>query len=73
MKLYLLATNIGGYDSYDGHVIAAESEHEARLFAIEEAAEEGVKAWNTENSSIKIIADHTNEPAGIILSSFNGG
>jgi hypothetical protein len=73
MKLYLITTYVRGYDCYRGHVIAAETEHDVRLLAIDEAADEGVKAWDTEHATCEVIAEATSQPKGIILSDFNAG
>ena len=75
MNLYLLQRieddgNI--YDCYDGHVIRANSEAEARLMASKVSADEGSNTWLEPSSStcIEIIPDGKVE---IILSDFHAG
>jgi hypothetical protein len=76
MKLYLLA-NLGDvdYDSFDGFVVAASSEEEARSFANERPSDEGAIWQNEEKSSCSLIASSVAEGVakGIILASYNAG
>lgn len=77
MNIYLLKRdNKVGYDEYDGFVIAANTEDEARQMAAEEAADEGKNIWLSPVSDdvrvVKIgINDYPNPE--IILDSFNAG
>jgi len=70
MKLWLLQANkMVGYDSYDAHVIAAETEFEARALA--PCGDEG-RIWNTEGASCEELLAEDLIP-GVIISSFNAG
>ena len=62
------------WDCYDGHVIAADSEFEARSFAARNHGDEGAASWMTANSKIVLIGTAAPEVmAGLVLSSFNAG
>ena len=72
LKLWYIAIESYGYDSYDGHVIWASSEESAREFAAQQAADEGAECWRDPKQSACV---EVKQPitAGILLSSFNAG
>ena len=72
MYIYLLETEEGGWDSYDGHVVIAHSEDEARRIC--PIADEGGVWTERKLSTCKIIGSTIiyDEPT-VILSSFNAG
>lgn len=75
-KIYLV--DRGGpskavYDTYNHHVIVANSPAQAREFAMEIAADEGEQSWI--ESKVTVIGtpnDKFSKP-GIVLSDFNAG
>lgn len=71
MKVYLL-TRIGkiGYDEYDGKVIVAENEDEARIIANIRTGDEG-KIW--EDPTKVVIVEVNAKYTSIVLTSFNAG
>ncbi len=76
MKLWLVSRNDEDmiYDAYDGHVIAAESEEEARAFAAQGAADEGKEVWSDgEKVKCELIGETLGADKGVVLSSFNAG
>ena len=74
-KLYLLKRmDRVGYDEFDGFVISADTETEARDFAIQEAADEGDEVWSSQlDVSCTLLALNTKHDKGIVLGSFNAG
>jgi len=71
MNLYLLTTDWQGYDTIDGFVIAASGEHEARVVASENHADEGFEIW-LEEADCEHVGT-TDRDAGIVLRAFNAG
>lgn len=77
MNLYILdrldADDTGvTYDAYDGHVIRAESESDARRLASECRGDEGPDVWlDPSRSSCMVLA--ADGPPGVILSDFHAG
>ena len=74
-KLYLLKRmDSVGYDEYDGFVVAADTETEARDFAAKESADEGAGVWNSQlDCSCTLLALSSKHSKGIVLGSFNAG
>lgn len=71
-KLYLLKRiNRLGYDEYDGFLISADSESEARSLC--KYADEGDIWGDSSEVSCKEVAPYTEEPKGIVLERFNAG
>jgi len=77
MKIYLIKTKKEeaevGYDEYDGHVIVANTEQEAR--ALCPNGDEGKATWDSsEYSTCEELGETTkfNEPS-VLLSSYNAG
>lgn len=70
-KLWVLKRDptVVGYDEYDGFVICAASEDEARTIAAKHAADEGMASW----IACPVCVEISTERAGVILSSFNAG
>jgi hypothetical protein len=85
MFIYLLTCNLGGYDSFNGHIVIAESEEEARSFCrcgdeCKEKYRSGYNenhdcVWRDPNQSTceKIGTAEYNQDKGVVLSSFNAG
>ncbi len=72
MKIYLLkAVNRVGYDEYDGFVVAAENETEARQIANDNSADD-CRIWN---DPLKVRCERLKHTLakGLILGSFNAG
>lgn len=85
-NLYLLKTELGSYDAYDGFVIAAQTEKEARSIAQHNKADENCKwdkntrsyidldTWiKPELSTCELLAKDSTVQTGLILGSFNAG
>ena len=72
MKLWILTRiNPDGYDVYNGHVIRAKTEYDARQMANQKAADEG-RIWHS--SALATCTElAANGPEGIQLSDFNAG
>lgn len=77
LQLWLLEANEWhGYDTYQGFVICAETEAEARLVASNKAADEGPSVWtDPKHSTAEVIAYTTcyahDDP--IVLADFHAG
>lgn len=61
----------GGYDSYDGHVVRAETPEKAVELCKAIAGDEGADAYSTEECTI--LASNVEGAEEIVLSSFNAG
>ena len=77
MKVWHLWARVNtSYDSYDGFVVIAETETEARRYAQKKIADEkDIDAYfwlNSDCSSCTYLAQ-TNHAEGIVLASFNAG
>lgn len=73
MKIYTIEHGQGGWDSFHGHVIVANSEQEVRDIAKEKSADEGEEVWDT--ADVLECGDYTcdrKEPF-VLLSDFNAG
>jgi hypothetical protein len=70
-KIYLIVTDEGGYDSYDGHVVIADSPKEARGMCVI-GYQQKDSFTNVKLSKLKRIGS-SNQKKGIVLSSFNAG
>ncbi len=75
MKIFLLQIKedaYGGYDSFDSHVVIADTEDRARLMC--PSGDEGKMAWqNPEASTCSIIGECSEEKMYVVISSFNAG
>jgi len=72
MAIYLLVrTDHTGYDEYDGRVICADSETQARAIANESVGNEG-RMWDDLNRVTCEMVDPDGE-CGEVLASFNAG
>lgn len=74
MNLYILTRNIDivGYDEYDGKVVAAPTEEDARRIANWDTGDEG-RIWADCDAVICRKVDLKNESQGVLLASFNAG
>ena len=70
MKVYLVTIEYRDYDCFDGHVVRASSEAEAREFCAKEAADEGPEVWLNKSKVEELTGEGE---VGLILSSFNAG
>jgi hypothetical protein len=73
-NIYLIETtkeSDGGYDSYDGHVVVAKTELDARVMC-PTGDQHNDDFINPKYSTIKKVGV-TNEEVGVLLSSFNAG
>lgn len=69
MKLFLLQGDPGVYDSYNGHLVRARNEQEARDLCT--YADEGPDWWQSDKIDVtEILMDG---PSTVILSSFRAG
>ena len=69
MKLWLIKTEEYGYDDFDGFVIRAETEKQARDLALKES-NQSVFADASRSSCVEIFAEGNSE---IVLGSYNAG
>ena len=74
MRIYKISHEEYSYDSYNGHVIVANTKDEVRDLAMSICANEGKDIW-IEAGIIKIYGEYTGEHKVpfIIMSSFNAG
>ena len=75
MKIYSIAIEHQGYDTYDAHIIVANNEREVIQLAQESPGDEGKRIWE-EKALIRVEGDFTgnqNQKPFIMLSSFNAG
>ncbi len=76
MNLYLLTqTDNRGYDTYDGLVVAAEDEQQAKLIT-PEYGDFGYRAWadSPQSVTVKYLGEAKEDTQqGVILASFNAG
>ncbi len=77
MKLYLISQNVNNdYDTYDGFVVCAENEDEARSIHPLDGSESNYGSWVKKAAHIKVKylgEAKKGMKAGEILSSFNAG
>jgi hypothetical protein len=79
MKLWLLTRDTTPdrapiYDCYDGYVIAAPTEEEARSIASTRPADEGAECWLAPTMvSCTHIGESLDEEPGIFLADFHAG
>lgn len=74
MKLYLLRRRDEwsiGYDEYQGFVVRAHSEYEARAIANSQHADEG-QIWSSARHVSCTVLTNSGDP-GVVLASFNAG
>lgn len=71
-KIYYIAADRGRYDSYDSHVVIAETPEQVIELVAESPGDEGAEAWKLENVE-HVGTPNDNQPVGILLSSFNAG
>lgn len=77
MKLYYVSQKENNdYDTFDSMVVAAESEEAARNTTPDGhpfTANYGSWASSPDNVTVELIAEDTNQDAGVICASFNAG
>lgn len=70
--IYYVKADRGGYDSYDAHIVIADSPEKVIELVKENPGDETEHAWLIENVELIGTPDDSQE-AGIVLSSFNAG
>jgi hypothetical protein len=73
VKVFVLTNKRAGYDEFDGFVVQAESEKEARWIAALESQYDGgdKEKWNRESQTTCEEVDPLKP--GLVMASFNGG
>jgi hypothetical protein len=78
MKLFLIEADVGGWDTAQGFVIAAETEEEARAIANDNGGDEcghygrRTPFWSS-NGRCEVLAAQVDGPARLILRDFASG
>jgi len=70
---YLIQIKQQGFDTYDAHIVYADSEAEVRELAANRSADEGPEIWRSSEASVTRLDDMNLMGSRYILSSFNAG